>query len=48
MVILNIITLVKIFQALSFVNFTKKYKWVINNTNLDAAEKLGLTGIKKY
>ena len=30
------------------VNFARKYMWVMNNTNLDAAKKLGLTNIKKY
>ena len=35
-------------QALCFVELAGKYMWVINNINLDAAKKLGLTGIKKY
>lgn len=29
-------------------NDAERYKWVMSNTNLDAAKKWRLTGIKKY
>lgn len=38
----------KVTQILSFVNFTWKYRWAINNIDIDATKKLRQTGIKKY
>ena len=35
-------------RALSPVDLVGKYMWAISNANMDAANKLGLTGIKKY
>lgn len=34
--------------ALNSVNLAKRYKWAINNIDLDTAKKLRLAGIKKY
>ena len=39
---------VEIAQALSFIDFEKKYILVMSNVDLDVAKKLGLTDIKKY
>ena len=39
---------VEVVQALSPVDLARKYIWAMSNSNMDAAEKLGLTGIKKY
>ena len=46
--IINTIVPVQITQILSFVDLARRYNWAISNANLDAAKKLGLTGIKKY
>ena len=46
--ILDIIMLMKIFQTSNLVDFVKKYKELINNTNLNIVKKLRLTSIKKY
>lgn len=46
--ILDIIALIKMSQILSFIYFAKKYKWIINNFDLDVAKKLRLTSIKNY
>lgn len=40
--------LMKIFQTSNLVDFVKKYKELINNTNLNIVKKLRLTSIKKY
>ncbi len=32
----------------SAINLRSKHSWAISNTDMDAAEDLGLTGIKKY
>lgn len=45
--IIDTITLVKMTQVLSLVNFTSKYKQLINNNNLDKTNELKLTNIKK-
>lgn len=44
----NTIVQAKLAQASSFVNFARRYKWAINNIDLDEAKKLGLTGINRY
>lgn len=41
-------TLAEVFQVLRFDNFAERYKWAINNADLDKAKDLGLTNIKKY
>lgn len=46
--IANTTTLAKITLTSSFINFTRRYKQKINNTNLNAAKKLGLTRLKRY
>ena len=38
----------KMAQRLNLVNFAERYIWAINNANLDAFKKLGITNIKKY
>lgn len=45
---MNKTTQVKIAKALSFINFARKYKWVINNTDLDETKELKVNNIKKY
>lgn len=35
-------------EALSLVNLDERFKMAINNADLDKANKLGLTSIKKY
>ena len=40
--------LAKVAQALSPVDFARKYMWAISNINIDVAKQLGLLGIKKY
>lgn len=39
---------VEVVWASSLIDLTWIYKWTINNTNLDIAKELELTGIKKY
>ena len=46
--IINTITPVEVAQALSLLDFDKKYIWAINNMNPDTTIELSLTGIKKY
>ncbi len=46
--IADITTLVEIAQALSPIDFAKKYNLIISNIDLDVVKKLGLTDIKKY
>lgn len=46
--IADIISLTKITQVISLVNFALKYKWVISNSNLKIVKELGLTGVNKY
>lgn len=46
--IADIIVAAKVTQALNFINLARRYKWAISNTNLDKANKLKLTSIKKY
>lgn len=45
---MNTITQAKMAQTSSLVNITGRYKQKINNIDLNAAKKLGLTGVKKY
>lgn len=45
--IADTIVAAEIAQTLSYVDLAKKYIWAISNANLDAAKKLGPTGIKK-
>lgn len=40
--------LTKIISALNQVNFARKYKWAINNADIDIDKKLEFTEIKKY
>ena len=35
-------------RALSPVDLAWEYMWAMNNANINAAKKLGVTGIKKY
>ena len=42
------IALAEVAQALSFVNFTRRYKWIIGKYNLDVTQELELTNIKIY
>lgn len=44
--IADIALLAKLAQVLSFIDFTKKYKWAINNTNLNKSKEPRLTSIK--
>lgn len=44
----NKIVIAKVAKILSVINFDNKYNWAINNANIDIAEDLKLTGIKKY
>ena len=46
--IANITASAKLAWVLSPVNLVQRYNWAMSNTDLDAAKKLGLTGIKKY
>ena len=46
--IANTIASAEMTQVLSLVNLAEKYLWAINNADLDAAKKLGLSSIKKY
>lgn len=46
--ILDITILAKDFQASSLIDYIRKYKQAINNTNLNAAKEQKLTVIKKY
>ena len=39
---------VELAQALSSINFTRKYIWAISDADMDAAKELELTSIKKY
>lgn len=38
----------KMAQRSSFVDVVQKYKWAINNANINIAKKLGLTRNKKF
>ncbi len=38
----------KVARASSPINLAWKYRWAMSNVDMDAAKKLGLTGIKKY
>lgn len=41
--------LVEMAPTSSFINFAGKYMWVVmSNLNLNTAQKLGVTSIKKY
>ena len=44
----NMTSPVEIVRVSSFVDFARRYNWVISNANLDTIKKLGLTDIKKY
>ena len=46
--ITNTTTLAELSQASSLVDFAERYMLAISNADLDAAKKLGLTGIKKH
>ena len=46
--IVDTITPAEVARTLGPVDFAKKYMWAMRNTDLDAAEKLGLTVMKKY
>ncbi len=35
-------------KVLSAIDLGSKHSWAINNTDMDIAGNLGLTGIKKY
>lgn len=40
--------LTKTTKTLSSPNFSSKYRWVINNTDIDIAKDFKFTNIKKY
>ncbi len=44
----NKITKVKVAKVSSTIDLRSKHSWVISNVNIDAAEGLGRTSIKKY
>ena len=46
--IANTIALAEVARALNLVDHARKYMCAMNNANMDAAKKLGLTSIKKY
>ncbi len=44
----NITVLAEVAEALSLVNLARRYMLAMNNSNLDVAKELRLTGVKKY
>lgn len=46
--IADIITLVEITRAKTFIYFALKFKWAISNADFNEAKKLGQTEINKY
>lgn len=44
----DITALAKVAWASSSINLVWRYIWAISNIDVDAAKKLGLTGVKKY
>lgn len=46
--ITNITTPAEVAWASSWVDFANRYKWAISDANLDKANELRLTSIKKY
>ena len=44
----NTTALAEIAQPLSPIDFTWRYRWAMRNVEMNAAKKLGLTGVKKY
>lgn len=46
--IVDTIALAKVAQVLSTVDLTQRFKWTMNNTDLDKTKKLEPTRVKKY
>lgn len=46
--IANIIMLIEVTKVSCLLDLVKRYEYVISNVNINAANKLGLTHIKKY
>lgn len=46
--IADITVLTEVAQKSSSINFAKKYKYIMSNTDIDIAKKLKLTRAKKY
>lgn len=38
----------KVAKILSAIDFSNKYSWAVNNTNINATKNLKLTSFKKY